>query len=305
MTEDRMLYDLLIIGAGPAGITAGIYAARKKMGVLVIAGEIGGQTAWSGDIENYVGYQFITGLELTEKFQEHMRKYGINVLDNTYIEEVYRENNLVKIKAQDRSFSAKTAIIATGKRSRPLNVPGEVEFRNKGVAYCATCDAPIFAGKDVAVIGGGNSALEAALQLVKIANKIYVINLGRRLHGDEIIREKVVAAENVVIMNDTRVKEIKGATLVSSIVVEKGMGTVELAVEGVFVEIGLIPNTEFKSDIRKNEEGEIMINKFNETNIDGIFAAGDVTDTPEKQIIIAAGEGAKAALAAFKYLARQ
>ncbi|MBF0215659.1 MAG: FAD-dependent oxidoreductase [Candidatus Omnitrophica bacterium] len=305
MRDDRKVYDLLIIGAGPAGITAGIYAARKKMEILVIAGEIGGQTAWSGDIENYVGYQFITGLELTDKFQEHMRKYGINVLENTYISEIRKENNIVKINAGEFSFSAKTAILATGKRSRPLNVPGEVEFRNKGVAYCATCDAPIFAGKDVAVIGGGNSALEAALQLIKIANKIYIINLGPDLHGDEIIREKVVAAKNVVIMNETKVKEIKGGKLVDSIVVENGSDSARLSVQGVFVEIGLIPNTEFKSDIVKNEQGEIIITRYNETNITGIFAAGDVTDTPEKQIIIAAGEGAKAALSAFKYLARQ
>jgi len=299
------IYDVIIVGAGPAGITASIYAARKKLGILVLTGDIGGQTAWSGDIENYVGYQFITGVELARKFEEHMEKYGIEVRENEELSEVERADGLIEINTRKDIYKARTAIVASGKRSKVLGVPGEKEFRNRGLAYCATCDAPLFAGKDVAVIGGGNSAVEAALQLVKIARQIYIINNISGLGGDAIIREKVVASDNVTVMNDTEVKAVLGDKLVEAISIERAGKEERLPVQGVFVEIGLIPNSEFKSDLETNERGEIKVNCYNETSIPGIFAAGDVTDVPEKQIIIAAGEGAKAALSAFKFLAKQ
>jgi len=299
------MFDLVIIGAGPAGITASVYAARKKMDLLVIAKDIGGQAAWSGEIENYTGYQFITGPELAAKFEEHMRKYGIQVKENERVVDLKRKDEGVWIKTDKAVYEAKTAVIASGKRSKELGVPGELEFKNRGLTYCATCDAPLFADRDVAVIGGGNSALDAALQLIQIARHIYLINITPYLTGDVVMREKVSQSKKVDVLNNTQVTAILGDRMVSGIRIRRGDKEETLAVEGVFIEIGLIPNSEFAPEIEKNERGEIKVNAYNETNIPGIFAAGDVTDVPEKQIIIAAGEGAKATLSAFRYLAQR
>ena len=298
------MFDLIIIGAGPAGITASVYAARKKMNFLVITKDIGGQAAWSGDIENYTGYQFITGPELTGKFEEHMRKYSIELKENEEVLELKRKDDGVWVKTDKATYQAKTAVIASGKRSRELGVPGELEFKNRGLTYCATCDAPLFAEKDVAVIGGGNSALDATLQLIRIAKHIYLINITPALTGDAIMREKVRESKKVSILNNTRVTAVLGDRMVSGIKIKREDKEETLPVEGVFVEIGLIPNSEFAKELEKNELGEIRVNCRSETNIPGIFAAGDVTEVPAKQIIVAAGEGAKAALGAFAYLAQ-
>jgi alkyl hydroperoxide reductase subunit F len=297
------MHDLIIIGAGPAGITASVYAARKKMDFLVVSKDIGGQAAWSGDIENYTGYQFITGPELAAKFEEHMRKYDIPVKDNETVLEVKKAGNAVSVITDKDKYDSRAAIIASGKRTRELNVPGEKEFKNRGLTYCATCDGPLFSNKVVAVIGGGNSALDATLQLMKIAKHIYLINITERLAGDEVMREQVENSDMVTVMNSARVSAITGEKFVNGIKVIMQEGKVEtLKVEGVFVEIGLLPNSEFAKEVEKNQFQEIKINCHNETNIPGVFAAGDVTDVPEKQIIIAAGEGSKACLSAFRYL---
>ena len=299
------MYDLIIIGAGPAGITASVYAARKKMNLLVISRDIGGQAALSGDIENYTGYQFITGPELAIKFEEHMRKFEIALKENEQVLEVKKIGQVISVKTNKATYEAKAAIIASGKRSKELGAPGEKEFKNKGLTYCATCDGPLFSGKVVAVIGGGNSALDATLQLMRIAKQIYIINTTAKLGGDAIMREKVEQSPMVTVMNNCQVSAILGDKFVKAIKIKGKDKEEQLAVEGIFVEIGLIPNSEFTQDIEKNQWGEIKVNSFNETNIPGIFAAGDVTDVPEKQIIIAAGEGSKATLSAFKYLAHQ
>jgi alkyl hydroperoxide reductase subunit F len=296
------MYDLIIIGAGPAGITAAVYAARKKMSFLVITQDIGGQAAWSGDIENYTGYQFVTGPELVSKFEEHMRKYRIESKELEAVSDIEKVGDIVKVKTSKGLYEAKTVIIASGKVSKELGVPGEKEFKNKGLTYCATCDGPLFSGKDVAVIGGGNSALDAALQLIKIARKVYIINNTPKLGGDPVMKEKVESSDVVTVLNDARVTAITGDKMVSGITVRRNSKEESLAVEGIFVEIGLIPNSGFAKDIEKNVHGEIKISNRNETNAPGVFAAGDVTDVPEKQIIIAAGEGSKAALSAFKYI---
>ena len=299
------MYDLIIIGAGPAGITASIYAVRKKMEFLVISRDIGGQAAWSGDIENYTGYQFITGPDLVAKFQEHIDKYGIALQENETAIEVKKVNNIISVKTDKGSYQAKSVIIASGKRSKELGVPGEKEFKNKGLTYCATCDGPLFSGKAVAVIGGGNSALDAALQLIKIAKRVYIINITSALGGDAIMRQKLQESKIVTILDDTQVTAILGDKFVNGIKIKNEGKEEVLAVQGVFVEIGLIPNSDFIKEIDRNQIGEIKISCRNETNLEGIFAAGDVTDVPEKQIIIAAGEGSKAALSAFRYLARR
>lgn len=296
------MYDLIIIGAGPAGITAAVYAARKRLNFLVISKDIGGQTAWSGDVENYTGYQFITGPELAAKFEEHMRRYKVEVREGEGALEVKKTDKVIRVRTDKGEYEANTIIIASGKFSRELGVPGEREFKNKGITYCATCDAPLFSGKDVAVIGGGNSALDATLQLMKIAKRIYIINNTACLGGDAIMREKVEKSDMVTVMNDAQVTAVVGDRMATGIKVKKGGKEALIPVQGIFVEIGLIPNSGLMKDVAKNQVGEIIVNCKNETSVAGIFAAGDVTDVPEKQIVIAAGEGSKAALAAFKYL---
>ncbi|MDD4910540.1 MAG: FAD-dependent oxidoreductase [Candidatus Omnitrophica bacterium] len=300
-----MIHDLIIIGAGPAGITASVYAARKGMDLLVVSEDMGGQAALSGDIENYTGYQFITGPELAAKFEEHMRKFNITLKEGEKITGLKSERGSIYVGSSKGTYEARTVIIASGKRSRELDVPGEKEFKNKGLTYCATCDAPLFHKKDVAVIGGGNSALDAALQLMNIANHVYLVNIGAQLDGDAIMREKVERNKKVSLLNNSRVSAVFGDKMVSGIKVHSDGGEKTIDVQGVFVEIGLIPNSEFAKDIDKNEKGEIKVDCYNRTNVPAVFAAGDVTDVPEKQIIIAAGEGSKAALSVFRYLAQQ
>jgi len=297
------IYDLIVIGAGPAGITAGVYAARKKMDFLVVTKNIGGQTALSGDIENYTGYQFISGPELTHKFEEHMKKYNVPVKEEEEVKQLKKDNDFIDIETDKDRYKARTIIVASGTRWKELNVPGEKEYKNKGLSYCATCDAPLFSDKDVAVIGGGNSGLEAALQLIKIANHIYIINIARELTGDDILAEKIRKSDNITIMNNTKVIAITGDKMVSGVKIKREKEK-ELAVKGVFVEIGLRPNSEFVQEVDKNEKGEIKVNCATQTNVSGIFAAGDVTNIPEKQIIVAAGEGSKAALSSFRYVSR-
>jgi alkyl hydroperoxide reductase subunit F len=303
MTKDKT-YDLIIVGAGPAGITASVYAARKKMDFIVISKDIGGQTAWTGDIENYTGYQFISGMELTGKFREHIEKYAITLKEDEEARNIKKDAGIL-IETDKGVYRSKTAIVASGKRSRELAVPGEKEFKNKGLTYCATCDGPLFADKDVAVIGGGNSGLDAALQMERIAKHVSIINLAPGLTGDAILQEKIEKSKKITVYNDTQVKAVHGERFVNGIeILSKGEDEV-LPVQGVFIEIGLIPNSSCAPGLAKNDRGEIKVNSYNETNLPGIFAAGDVTDVPEKQIIIAAGEGAKAALSAFRYLITQ
>ena len=297
------MFDLIIIGAGPAGITAAVYAARKNLHTLVITGDIGGQATWSGDIENYTGYQFITGPELSVKFEQHLRKYNVEVKENEEIVKLERREGIFTVSSKKASYTAKSIIVASGKRSKELNVPGEKEFKNRGLTYCATCDGPLFAQKDVAVIGGGNSALDAVLGLINIVNNIYLVNITSELTGDAIMIDKVGENKKVTILNNTQVKEILGDKMVNGIKIAGEGGQKLLSVKGVFVEIGLVPNSNFARELDKNEYGEIKVNCRNETNIPGIFAAGDVTSVPEKQIVIACGEGSKACLTAARYLA--
>ena len=294
--------DLIIVGAGPAGITAAVYAARKKLDFSVITKDIGGQAAWSGDIENYTGYQFVTGPELVQKFKEHLESFNFELKEQVEAVKIEKEGDGFRVKTSEGSYSGRTIIIATGKIPRTLNIKGEEEFKNRGVTYCATCDGPLFAGKEVAVIGGGNSALDAALQMVKIASKTYLINIKDKLTSDPVMQQKVFSSQKVEVLNKAHTFEIFGDKFVKGIKVDVEGKKRERPVEGVFIEIGLIPNSDLIDFVEKNEYGEIVVNCMDETSHPGIFAAGDVTSVPEKQIIVAAGEGSKAALSAFKYL---
>jgi alkyl hydroperoxide reductase subunit F len=298
-----MLKDLIIIGAGPAGITAAVYAARKKLDFCVVSEDIGGQTTWSGDIENYIGFQFISGPELTEKFKDHLEKYSFDLKEGVEVLGVKKEGNIFQVSTSSNEIlEAKTLIISTGKSPRRLGVPGEKEFKSRGVSYCATCDGPLFAGKEIAVIGGGNSGLDATLQLMNIAKKVYLIEKGEKLSGDAVMRQKARKSNKVEILEKTSVLKISGDKFVKSISVEKDGKSRELPVEGMFIEVGLTPNSALIDIVEKNTHGEIIVNCSCETSVHGLFAAGDVTSVPAKQIIVAAGEGAKALLSAFRYL---
>lgn len=258
-----------------------MYAARKRMEFLVITDDIGGQAAWSGDVENYPGYQFITGPELAAKFEEHMRMYNIPLREHEKVESIDKDGDIISVRTQQGSYLARTLLIASGKRTQDLNVPGEREFKNRGLTYCATCDGPLFAGKDVVVVGGGNSALDAVLQLIKIARHVHVVNISSALSGDAIMREKVQSSEMVTVHNACRITQITGEKFVTGVqFVRSGKEEEFLPVQGVFVEIGLIPNADFARNVQQNERGEIQVNTANETSVPGIFCRGRCDGCP-------------------------
>ena len=286
-------------------MTAGIYAARKKIDSLILTENVGGQVTFSGDIENYLGFQFITGIELTEKFREHVEKFSLELREGIRVDRVSGKGNSFEVVTSEGDiYYSQTVIIATGRVPRRLGVKGEEEFRNRGVTYCATCDAPLFAGKDVAVVGGGNAGLEAVIQLTRIARKIYLIEREDHLPGDPVLVEKVEKDKRVRILFRSVVEEIEGDKFVKGIRVKVEGEETYIPVEGVFVEIGSLPASGLVEEVKKNREGEIVVNCKCETNIPGMFAAGDVTNVFAKQIIVASGEGAKAALAVTDYLNR-
>jgi NADH-dependent peroxiredoxin subunit F len=301
------MYELIIIGAGPAGMTAAVYAARKKLNALLISHDIGGQVLWTAGIENYMGYQFIEGPELMQRFEEQVKQFPLDMKTGERVSSLSQTKGGFEARTdKGESYRTRAAIIATGKRPRQLNVPGEEKLRGRGVTYCAICDGPVFAGENVAVIGGGNSALEAAEDMIKIAEHVYLVSL-TPLTGDQILIDKVKAASKLTMFLEHEVLEIKGESRVEGIKIRnlKSKQERELDVGGIFIEIGLIPNSEpFKGIVHLNRLGEIEVSCANETGVAGLFAAGDVTNVPEKQIVVAAGEGAKAALQAHRYLQR-
>ena len=301
------MYELIILGAGPAGMTAAVYAARKRLNTLLLSKDVGGQVLWTTGVENYMGYQFIEGAELIKKFEEQVKQFPVEQKVNQEISSVTKTDNGFEVTTdKGESYQAKAVIIATGKRPRQLNVPGEEKLKGKGVTYCSICDGPLFSGEKVAVIGGGNSALEAADDMVKMAEHVYLVSL-TPLTGDQILIDKVTEASNVSIFLEHEVLEIEGGDFVEGIRIRNMKSGEEkrLEVAGIFVEIGLLPNSEFARGLATlNKPGEIEVNITCETGIPGLYAAGDVTNAPEKQIVVAAGEGAKAALQAHRYLQR-
>lgn len=298
------MYDVIIIGGGPAGMTAAVYAARKKMNTLLITTDFGGQPMWTMEIENYMGYQFITGPELMGKFEEQVRRFSVKILYQEATGLTVNDDGTFTIVATEDKHQAKTVILASGKRPRRLDVPGEQEFTGRGVSYCATCDGPLFANKRVAVIGGGNSALQAAIEVSLVGEKVYLISSEEYI-ADPIIIDKMKEAANIVEVKGYVTKKIEGSQVVEKIVVQniESNEEQELKVDGVFVEIGLIPNSEFaQSVVALNQDREVVTDCRAKTNIPGLFAAGDISSGPDKQIVIAAGDGAKAALSAYDYL---
>ena len=306
LADEGKVYELIIVGGGPAGLTAGVYAARKRMDVLLLTQDIGGQVMLTGEIENYMGYEHITGEELIARFKEQLSHQEITVQEESRVASITRGGKVfIAYTDEGYSYRARAVIIASGKRSRPLDVPGEEWLVGRGVSYCAVCDAPLFAGRDVAVVGGGNSGLTAAIDLIKIANKVYVVSAHPSLPGDPVLVEQVEQTPQVDIFVSCDVQEVLGRERVTGIRIRSRQEEEErtLPVQGVFVEKGFLPNSELAQDIVKlSEDHEIIIDPGCRTSVPGIFAAGDVTTVPEKQIIISAGEGAKAALSAYNYL---
>jgi thioredoxin-disulfide reductase len=302
------MYDIVIVGGGPAGITAGIYAARKKLNALLVCKDFIGQVGQAFFVENYPGFEGISGQELMKKFKNHLKKFEIDIKEGEKVENIFKkeDGSFEIITFEKNKYYSRAVIVASGIPPKSLNAPGEKEFIGKGVSYCTTCDAPLFNGKDVAVIGGGNSALEAVIELSKYCSKIYILDNKKDFKADEIIIQKVKKIKKVQILLNSGIEEIKGKKFVESMTYKDlETGKLEsLSVQGIFVQIGMVSATIFlKGLVDFNEKGEIKIDPItHQTKTEGIFAAGDITDIPSKQIIIAAGEGAKAALSAYSYI---
>ena len=301
------MYDLIIIGGGPAGITAGIYAARKKLNTLLISKDFLGQTGKAWEIQNYPGYESILGAELMGKFKAQLEKFSIDLNEGEAAKSIKKKGDLFEIRTTQKDrYTAKAVIVASGRDPRPLEVKGEKEFIGHGLSYCVTCDGPMFQGKNVAVIGGGNAGFMASLELVKFCPKVYLLEEGIKPRADELVQEQVKNSGKAEVVCNIKIKEIKGTVFVDGLVYEDKITKKEttLAVQGVFVEIGSLPATGFlKELVDFNQKDEIKVNpRTNETKTPGLFAAGDVTDVRDKQVITACGEGAKAAISAYNYL---
>jgi len=303
------MYDLIIIGAGPAGITAAIYAARRNLNFIVLSMDIGGQVAWSTEVENYTGIHLMAGVELVRKFREHMKDYKIKVKQEEVCD-IKKKGKSFEIKTKKGKYSSKAVIVASGKSPRKLGIKGEDKFNGKGVFYCALCDIKYYKGKEVLIVGGGNSALESALFFSKLAKKIYILDVNPKLGGEAGLRDKVLRNKKVKHIHSAKMLEILGNSTINSVRYSQGNQEKRLKVNSVFIEIGLVTKCDYAKLVRKNKWGEVMIfrstktHEENMTSVPGIFAAGDVTDIPAKQIMVAAGEGAKAVMACFNYLDR-
>ncbi|QVK17493.1 FAD-dependent oxidoreductase [Mycoplasmatota bacterium] len=299
----NQIYDVIVIGGGPAGLNASLYAKRKGLLVGIIATNLGGQVMNTSIVDNYLGLNHMSGEALIEQFTNHVNDLNIPILEAVTVSQIKSANHLHEVHLSDKEiYRAKTLIIATGSKPRRLNIPGETEYLGKGIAYCAICDAPLFKGKDVVIAGGGNSAVEAALDLSKIAKSITLVHRSQ-FRADKILVEKILSDSNIKVHLQTQILEVIGDNTMTGIRVKDENGERVISSDGLFIEIGTIPNSTFlPNNLIKNERGEIITDEHNQTNIDGIFACGDITQIPYKQIIIAASEGAKAALSVNEYL---
>lgn len=316
-----MIYDVIIIGGGPAGSAAAVYSARKRLKTLLITESFGGQSIVSDDIQNWIGERHISGFDLAKKFEEHVRAFS-DIVDIKMPERVTEIKSIECLIGEERvcdfeastdkgnKYEGKSIILAAGARRRKLNIPGEEKFEGKGVAYCSTCDAPLFSGKKVAVIGGGNSGLEAVIDLFPYAEEIYLIESNGKLRGDQMtqdeirknpkLKEIIFHAQALEVLGDKFVNGLKYRNK------ESGEEKV-LSAEGIFVEIGSVPNSEIAKDlVGLDQYGQVIIDSKNATTTHpGVFAAGDITDDPYKQNNISAGDAVKAALAAYNYLLKR
>lgn len=303
-----MTYDCIIIGGGPAALAAAIYLARQKVNFLLIAGTIGGKTLWSADVENYLGFHLLSGIDLVKKFEQHVADYQENftLKQDEHVEKVVNELTGFRIHSDKGVYTARTLLIATGQENRKLNVPGEAELYGHGLTYCATCDGPLYRDRQVHVIGGGNSAMDAALLLEKYAEHVTIVCLNPELSGDTVMKQKCLASKKITVLAGTRTIKISGSKTVEGIglIGPDGVERVEPS-QGVFIEIGQVPNTGFITGIETDRAGQIVVDVRNRTTMRNVWAAGDVTNVTEKQIAVAVGEGSKAALDIIKHLQSQ
>ncbi|WBX78650.1 alkyl hydroperoxide reductase subunit F [Virgibacillus salarius] len=300
-------YDVLVIGGGPAGASAAIYAARKGIRTGIVTERFGGQVLDTLSIENFISVKHTEGPKLVASLEEHVKEYDIDVM-NLQRSSSLKKKDLFELTLENGAvLNSKTIILATGARWRNVGVPGEQEFKNKGVAYCPHCDGPLFEGKDVAVIGGGNSGIEAAIDLAGVVRHVTVLEYNQELKADDVLQKRLNNLANVTVLTNAQTTEITGTDNVNGITYKERHTGMEkhIDLQGVFVQIGLVPNTEWlDGKVECNHIGEVIVDKHGATNVPGLFAAGDCTDGPYNQIIISMGSGANASLGAFDYLIR-
>ncbi|MFA7244366.1 MAG: FAD-dependent oxidoreductase [Patescibacteria group bacterium] len=293
------MYDIIIIGGSAAGLTAAIYATRRALKTLVLTAEIGGLMAKNSEIENWPGELKINGVELANRMKTQVENFGAD-LKLELVQKISSDKSGFSVVTSKGIYQGKTILLAFGKSPRVLKVPGEEKYLGRGVSYCATCDAPLYREKNVAVIGGGNSALDAAVLLSKIAAKVYIIHRKSEFRGDEYLIKKVTNSDKIEAIMDSELKEIRGNEIVGGVVLKDGK---EIKVDGVFIEIGYIVNDSLIEGIVDIDQlGQVIVNHNQETSVPGIYAAGDLTNMPFQQLVIAAGEGATAALSAYDYI---
>lgn len=308
--DDIEDFDVLIVGGGPAGASAAIYTARKGLRTGLVADEFGGQVKETLGIENILGIPYTEGPKYMNQVKEHVEEYGVEIIQGVMVKKLSpnREGGKVSIELDNGAqIKTKTLIIASGARWKLIGIPGEKELRNKGVAYCTHCDGPLFKDKTVAVIGGGNSGVEAAIDLASMVKEVKVFEFLPELKADQVLQEKLKSLDNVKITTNVQTTKIGGDNKVESItyIDRESNQVIEEDIQGCFIQVGLVPNTEWlKGVVEMNQRGEIIVDKEGKTNLEGVYAAGDCTDVAFKQIIISAGSGATAALGAFNYLIR-
>jgi alkyl hydroperoxide reductase subunit F len=311
--KDKAAFDVLVVGGGPAGSAAAVYAARKGIRTGVVAERFGGQVLDTMAIENFISVQETEGPKMAAALEQHVKAYDVDIINLQRAEKLIpadqSESGLIEISlASGARLQSKSVIISTGARWREMNVPGEREYRGRGVAYCPHCDGPLFKGKRVAVIGGGNSGVEAAIDLAGIVSHVTVLEFDTQMRADAVLQKKLLSLPNVTVLTSAQTTEVTGDGNKVNGLSWKDRNTNEthhIELEGVFVQIGLVPNSDWLKDtVELSPRGEIVIDSRGQTSVPGVFAAGDATIVPFKQIIIAMGEGAKAALGAFDHLIR-
>ncbi|MEQ3474521.1 alkyl hydroperoxide reductase subunit F [Enterococcus cecorum] len=306
--EDKGLFDVLVVGGGPSGSSAAIYAARKGIRTGIVVENFGGQVMETVGIENMIGTPYTEGPKLMAQVEQHVKEYPVEIMKGQRAKDI-RKTDVVEVELENGAvLKAKSVVLALGAKWRNMNVPGEQEFRNKGVTYCPHCDGPLFTGKKVAVIGGGNSGIEAAIDLASLAEHVYVLEFLPELKADQVLQDRVAKLDNITVLKNVATKDIVGSDEVTGLNYVDRTTNEEhhIDLSGVFVQIGLVPNTSWLKDrVELTNRGEIIVDKHGQTSMPGVFAAGDCTDSAYKQIIISMGSGATAALGAFDYLIRQ
>lgn len=293
------MYDVIIIGAGMAGMTAAIYTTRRELKTLIIASELGGQMAKNLDVENWPGADHISGAELAQKMQSQVQKFGAE-FRYEFVKDVKPHDKKFEIKTTSNAYEAKTVILAFGKTPRKLEIPNEDKLIGRGISYCVTCDGPFFKNKDIAIVGGGNSALDAALAMSKIASKVYLIHRRNEFRAEELTIDKIKKNSKIEILTPVNVTEAVGEEKLEKVKLDSGK---EIAISALFVEIGsIVDDTIVHNLVKTDKAKQIITNSKKATSVPGIFAAGDLTDCPYKQLVVAAGEGAIAALSAYNYV---